>query len=166
VRILASLSVVTLCILGVACKKDDTQPPVTAQGQVPPGQYPQGQMPPGYPAQPGYPQQQPYAQQPAGAPPGYPAQAPPPGYPQQQLPPGAAAPPGAVAPGAAPGAPAGGTMATPGPLALPCQNDQSCGLAHCNTQFGKCAFPCQSAADCIQGASCNAMTGFCLPGGG
>ena len=57
-------------------------------------------------------------------------------------------------------------MATPGPLALPCQNDQACGLAHCNTQYGKCAFPCQSAADCIQGASCNSMTGFCLPGGG
>jgi hypothetical protein len=57
-------------------------------------------------------------------------------------------------------------MATPGPLALPCQNDQACGLAHCNTQYGKCAFPCQSASDCIQGASCNTMTGFCLPGGG
>ena len=57
-------------------------------------------------------------------------------------------------------------MATPGPLALPCQNDSQCGLAHCNTQYAKCAFPCQTAADCIQGASCNAMTGFCLPGGG
>jgi hypothetical protein len=38
-------------------------------------------------------------------------------------------------------------------------------MAHCNTQYGKCAFPCQTANDCISGAQCNTMTGFCLPGG-
>ncbi len=168
-RTLASLSVISVIAsfvvaLGpVACTKPSTQPtPTTAAGQppvagqYPPGQYPPGQYPPGqYPAQQApqtYPPQQGYAQ-PA------PTGAPQPGYAQ----PG----PTAAAPGAQPGAaPAGAQMATPGPLALPCQNDQACGLAHCNTQFGKCAFPCQSAADCIQGASCNAMTGFCLPGGG
>lgn len=63
-------------------------------------------------------------------------------------------------------APAAGGMATPGPLALPCQNDSACGLAHCNVQFQKCAFPCANTAiDCVQGASCNPMTGLCLPGG-
>jgi hypothetical protein len=56
-------------------------------------------------------------------------------------------------------------MATPGPLALPCQNDQACILAKCNMQYQKCAFPCQSAADCAAGATCNPMSGLCLPGG-
>jgi hypothetical protein len=66
---------------------------------------------------------------------------------------------------AAPAAPAaGGAMATPNAFALPCQNDQSCGFAKCNVQFQKCAFPCQSAVDCAAGASCNAVTGLCLPG--
>jgi hypothetical protein len=52
-------------------------------------------------------------------------------------------------------------MATPGPLALPCQNDMVCGLHHCNTQYGKCAFPCQTAADCVAPNSCT--MGVCLP---
>jgi hypothetical protein len=73
-----------------------------------------------------------------------------------------AAPPVAAAPAAAP---AGGTMATPNAFALPCQNDQSCGFARCNVQFQKCAFPCASAVDCAAGASCNTVTGLCLPGG-
>jgi len=63
-----------------------------------------------------------------------------------------------------PRAPAAGTMATPNAFALPCQNDQSCGFAKCNVQFGKCAFPCVSAVDCAAGATCNAVTGLCLPG--
>jgi len=77
-----------------------------------------------------------------------------------------AAAPAAVpaAPAAAPAA-AGGTMATPNAFALPCQNDQSCGFARCNLQFQKCAFPCASAVDCAAGATCNTMTGLCLPGG-
>lgn len=60
---------------------------------------------------------------------------------------------------------AGGTMATPNAFALPCQNDQSCGFAKCNVQFGKCAFPCAGPVDCAAGATCNAVTGLCLPGG-
>ena len=72
----------------------------------------------------------------------------------------------AAAPAAVPAAPAaGGTMATPNAFALPCQNDQSCGFARCNLQFQKCAFPCASAVDCAAGATCNAVTGLCLPGG-
>ncbi len=73
-----------------------------------------------------YPQQQPgqYPQQQPG------------GYPQQ--------------PGAAPQ----GQLATPGPTALPCQNDSSCMTHKCNTQYGKCAFPCLSDADCITGSTC------------
>lgn len=60
---------------------------------------------------------------------------------------------------------AGGQMATPGPLALPCTNDSGCGLAHCNIPAGKCAFPCvTSAIDCLQGSSCG-LGGFCVPGG-
>jgi hypothetical protein len=58
-------------------------------------------------------------------------------------------------------APAAGTMATPGPLALPCQNDGACGLHRCNTQFQKCAFPCAGPVDCAQGNQC--MMGVCAP---
>jgi len=58
-----------------------------------------------------------------------------------------------------------GTMATPGPFALPCTNDAACGLARCNVQFQKCAFPCAGPVDCAAGISCNPMTGLCLPGG-
>ncbi len=58
------------------------------------------------------------------------------------------------------------TMAVPGPMALACNNPVGCGLAKCNTQYQKCAFPCQNSdADCIQGAVCNVQTGFCLPKG-
>jgi len=74
--------------------------------------------------------------------------------------------PAATTPTPVPGAPAaGGTMATPNAFALPCQNDQACGFAKCNVQFQKCAFPCQSAVDCAAGATCNTVTGLCLPGG-
>jgi hypothetical protein len=75
-------------------------------------------------------------------------------------------------PGMQPGAqpqptgPVAGQMATPGPTALACQNDSQCMTHRCNTQFGKCAFPCQSDADCIQGASCFVAAGpaaACLP---
>jgi hypothetical protein len=87
----------------------------------------------GYPQQGAYPQQQgAYPQQQPGA------------YPQQQ--PGAYPQQGA--------APAAGQLAVPGPTALPCQNDSSCMTHKCNTQYGKCAFPCLSDADCIQGSTC------------
>ena len=107
--------------------------------ETPPAAY--GQTPGQYPQQqPGaYPQQQPgaYPQQQPGA------------YPQQQ-------------PGMAPQ----GQLATPGPTALPCQNDSSCMTHKCNTQFGKCAFPCVSDADCITGSTCFVAGGAlaaCIP---
>ncbi|MEO6418574.1 MAG: hypothetical protein ABIP39_04165 [Polyangiaceae bacterium] len=130
----------TFCIVAIACGKKDEAPAAA----YPAGSASAGQQ--GYPQQ-GYPQQ------------GYPQQgtAPQQGMPQQQ---------GTVPQQGAPVSGQPGQLATPGPLALPCSNDSGCGLAHCNTQFGKCAFPCVSPSDCIQGASCNTMTGFCLPGGG
>ena len=78
-------------------------------------------------------------------------------YPQQQ--------PGAY-PQQQPGVAPQGQMATPGPTALPCQNDSSCMTHRCNTQYGKCAFPCLSDADCIQGSTCFVAGGAlaaCIP---
>jgi hypothetical protein len=128
---------VTLGLCVAACGKDDPPPATPAPTAQPYGQ-------PGY-GQPGYGQQQPQQ--------GYPQQQPG-GYPQQQ-------------PGQQPGmAPAGGQMAAPGPLALPCQNDSGCGTHRCNTQFGKCAYPCQTDTDCIQGSTCFAAAGAlatCIP---
>jgi hypothetical protein len=97
----------------------------------------------------GYP---PPGQPPPGTPPGYPAgTAPPPGYP----PPTATAPPTGPAPtGSVP-------MAVPGPLAFQCKDDVPCGLHHCNLQYGKCAFPCQTAADCLAPNTC--VAGLCIP---
>jgi len=136
------VGIVTVAALVVACgKKDETPPAAYGQaGYGQPGQQP-GQQPGAYPQQqPGaYPQQQPGA---------YPQQQPG-GYPQQQ-------------PGVAPQ----GQMATPGPTALPCQNDSSCMTHRCNTQYGKCAFPCLSDADCIQGSTCFVAGGAlaaCIP---
>jgi hypothetical protein len=116
------------------CGKEEPPPATAAQQQ----QYPQQQYPQ---QQQQYPQQQQPQQYPQAAP-------------AATTPAGAAAPAGAV----------GGQMATPGPLALPCQNDGACGFARCNVQFQKCAFPCQGPVDCAQGNSCNTMTGLCLPG--
>ncbi len=59
-----------------------------------------------------------------------------------------AAPSGQAAP------PAPGQMSTPGPTALSCQNDSQCITHKCNTQHHKCAFPCVTDADCIQGTTC------------
>jgi hypothetical protein len=139
--ILTALAVVSAC----AKKQDDTQPPNTAATAY--GAYPQAYpTATGYPAAPGYPQPGAYPQQPATTPAvQYPAQV-----------------PTAQAPAVAPTAPAtAATMAVPGPLALPCQNDLSCGTHHCNTQYGKCAFPCQSPADCLSPNQC--MAGLCVP---
>jgi hypothetical protein len=148
--LIGSLSLVAVCVVAFACNKPGSTPgsatPAAASSGYPMG-YPQPGQTAAYPqpAPTGYPQQ--------GAPAGYPQQGAPAGYPQQ----GAATMPGAAS-SAAP-------LATPGPLALPCSSDSACGLAHCNTQFGKCAFPCVAATDCISGAQCNTMTGLCLPGG-
>jgi hypothetical protein len=127
--------------LVAGCGGSEPEPATQQQQQQ---QYPQQ----GYPQQ-GYPQQGQYPAQQQQ----YPQQ----GYPQQGAPTAAAPAPTAPA--------AGGTMATPGPLALPCQNDSGCGFAKCNVQFQKCAFPCQnSAIDCAPGNACNPTTGLCLPG--
>jgi hypothetical protein len=102
----------------------------------------------GYPQQPGaYPQQPGAYPQPTAT---YPA---PPGTPPAYTPP-------PTAPTGAPPA-AGGQMAVPGPVAFQCTNDVPCGTHHCNVQYGKCAFPCQTAADCISPNSC--MMGLCVP---
>ena len=138
----------SLLVIVAACKKqDDTQganaaPTASAYPGYPPG-YPPPQGTYGQYPQQGYPQ-------PAPTYGGYPG-APPPG-----------APPGA-APGPVPtAAPAGsGQMAVPGPVAFQCTNDVPCGTHHCNTQYGKCAFPCQSAVDCISPNQC--VMGLCVP---
>jgi hypothetical protein len=102
---------------------------------------------------------------PNGMPPaGYPTYPPgqaPPGYPTAQMPPGYPAPAPTVAPGVAPAPTASGQMAVPGPIAFPCTDDVPCGTHHCNLTYKKCAFPCQSAADCLQPNSC--LAGFCVP---
>jgi hypothetical protein len=55
-------------------------------------------------------------------------------------------------------------MAVPGAGALPCTSDAQCFTHKCNTQYGKCAWPCQSAIDCTPGNQCNpAMGGACVP---
>lgn len=141
----------TLALLVIACGASSATPTTPAPGTDPYGAY---YAPPGCdPSQPGC--------VPA-APPGY-APAPAPGY-APTAPPGYAptAPPAyPTAPPAAPTAP----MAVPGPFALPCQSDSACLMARCNVQYQKCAFPCQTAADCAAGAGCNTMSGLCLPGG-
>jgi hypothetical protein len=138
-RNIATAVAVIGIIVVAACGNKDATPAPTAPtaGGYPPGQYP----PPGTP---GYPP-------PA---PGYPPTAAQPGYPP---PPGPTPPPG-PAPGPAPAA-----MSVPGPLAAPCNADgASCGTHHCNTQYQKCAFPCQNAdADCIAPNGC--VLGLCVP---
>ena len=62
-----------------------------------------------------------------------------------------------------PGTPPAATTAPPSPLALPCQNDFTCGTHKCNLQTGRCSFPCANAAtDCAAGMGC--MAGVCVPG--
>jgi hypothetical protein len=148
--------------------------PNAAQPTAPSATY--AAYPPGYPPPQTYPPQ--YATTapqyyPPPAPTPYPAPYPTP-YPTAPPPPAPTAatpvptvapqPAPAPAPGPAPAPAPTGTMATPGLLALPCQADSSCGLHRCNTQYGKCAFPCQSAVDCAQASQC--MMGVCVPGGG
>jgi hypothetical protein len=129
-----------------ACAKDNDTPPPAA-----PAPYGAPTAAYGAPGAPGAP--------PAAYPqPAVTAPAPAPGMPGAPAPVAPAPAPAATTPAAA------GTMATPNAFALPCQNDQACGFAKCNVQFQKCAFPCQSAIDCASGASCNTVTGLCLPG--
>ncbi len=133
-------AVASLFVVFAACgpKQDASQQPPTA---------PTGTAPYGYPQQPGaYPQQPGAYPQPAAT------------YQQPTAPPGYAPP--TAAPTAAPPA-AGGQMAVPGPVAFSCTNDVPCGTHHCNTQYGKCAFPCQTNTDCITPNSC--VMGLCVP---
>ncbi|HVH42699.1 MAG TPA: hypothetical protein VM925_10155 [Labilithrix sp.] len=125
------VALTALAVVVSACGGSDPPPPTTPSATA----YPQ-QPPPGY----------------------YPPQQPPGAYPQNT---GAYPQSTGAAPQAAPTAATTGTMATPGPLALPCQNDSACGFHRCNTQFQKCAFPCQGPADCAQGNQC--MMGVCAP---
>jgi hypothetical protein len=101
----------------------------------------------------GYPQQpaQPAAVGQAPQQPGY-------GQPAATTPAPVATTPAPVA--TTPAAPAA-TLSPPGPLALPCTSDAQCATARCNTQFGKCVFPCQNDNDCIAPNRC--MAGACLP---
>ena len=80
-----------------------------------------------------------------------------PGYPPGQ--------PGYPPPGQPGVAPAGGQMAVPGPQALPCSSDAQCMTHKCNVQYGKCAFPCETDMDCIQGSSClkGPLGAACIP---
>lgn len=156
--------IATICstlLLVPSCKKQEEEPPANQPGY--------GQQQPGYSQQqPGYGQQQPGYQQPQQQP-GYgqpqPQQ---PGYqqPQQQQPqPGYQQPqsqPSAQQPGTQqPAAPAQGQMSTPAAVAFPCQTDAQCLTHRCNTQYGKCAWPCASDADCAPGNQCVAPA--CVP---
>ncbi|MEZ4438097.1 MAG: hypothetical protein R3B72_03365 [Polyangiaceae bacterium] len=134
VGVLASL----VAFLGAACDRnadDPSQyPQPTGYDQYGNPIYGQPGGTTGYP-QPGYPQ--PGYPQPGYPQPGYPQ----PGYPQ----------------------PTATQTAAPSPLALPCQNDFTCGTHKCNLQTGRCAFPCaNSATDCAAGMGCAA--GLCVPG--
>lgn len=130
----ALLGLVVFGVATMACRKEDAAPTPTTPSATATGYPP----PNGYPAT-GYPPATGTAYPPATG-----------GYPP------------ATATGTAPMPPQGVTMAVPGPLALPCQNDSGCGLARCNVQYQKCAFPCVNAAiDCIGGAQC--MAGACVP---
>jgi len=126
-----AVTLASLFVLVAACQPRNDD---TAQPNVTPtaGYPPPGQQPP------------------PGTPPGYPAGTAPPGYPAPTatVPP-SPAPTGSVA------------MAIPGPLAFQCKDDVPCGLHHCNLQYGKCAFPCQSAADCLAPNTC--VAGLCIP---
>jgi hypothetical protein len=138
------VAVLVLAVGACAKRQDDTQPTATPTATAYPGYPP----PQGTYAQPGQ-----YPAAPAATYNPYPA-AP------------ATAAPTPMAPAPAPAMPApstpaaGGAMAVPGPLAFQCQNDVPCGTHHCNVQYGKCAFPCQSAADCISPAQC--VAGLCV----
>jgi hypothetical protein len=137
--ILACMAAASLVAVVSGCKKqDDASQQPTAN-------------PTATAAYPGYP----------GAPPPQPGQYPP-GQPQPAptygQPPPPPMPPG---PGPAPVAAPSGQMSVPGPLAFQCQNDVPCGMHHCNLQYGKCAFPCQTNADCLSPNTC--MTGLCVP---
>jgi hypothetical protein len=163
----AVLAIGLFALLASACERGREAEDPSTQGAPPPGQPGYGQPPPpgyGQPPPPGYGQPQPgYGQPP---PPGY-GQPPPPGY-GQPPPPGYGQPPppGYGQPPPPSPQPSGGA-ASPSPLALPCQNDMVCGAHKCNTQAGRCAFPCTANTDCAAGFTCMGPgnpTAICIPG--
>jgi hypothetical protein len=151
--------VVALSVAACGDKKDASPQPATPTGaQQPqpgqPGYQPQpGQPGYGQPGQPGYGQPgQPGYGQPGQPQPGYGQ----PGYGQPGQP-----QPGYPQPGMAPA-----QLAVPGPMALPCSSDAQCMTHKCNMQYQKCAFPCETDNDCVQGSYCfkGIPTGAtCLP---
>ena len=62
----------------------------------------------------------------------------------------------------APGAVASKTM-NPDPEGFLCKADVDCVLHRCNTKRGRCAYPCESDADCAAGTRCGAPA--CIPVG-
>jgi hypothetical protein len=110
----------------LGCGGRDNPPAEPVQQQQPP--------PPAYGQQPP-PAQQPVQQQPV--------------QPQQQPAPAAQQPPPAgTAPGTAP------ATSEPAAIAFPCQSDATCVSHKCNTQVGKCVWPCQTNNDCQAGFQC------------
>jgi len=161
----AIMVLVTAPIVVLACGPNDSTTPPAAAPTATYAAYPPGYPPPGTP---GYPTAYPpgYA---TAAPQYAPAPAPAPAYPTPYPAPApapapvyTAQPAPTYAPAPAPAPATTGTMATPGLLALPCSSDTACGLHHCNTQYSKCAFPCQTAADCVGSNQC--VMGVCVPG--
>lgn len=134
-RLIVTLVTVTSfgSALAVGCGGSEPEPQAPAQA-YPSQQYPQQQYPQQQYPQQQYPQQQ-YPQQ------QYPQQQ----YPQQQYP--AAAPTG--------------TMSKPADYAFPCQSDAQCVAHRCNVAAGKCAWPCQTNADCQPGFQC--LSPQCVP---
>jgi hypothetical protein len=61
-----------------------------------------------------------------------------------------------------PNEPAPGPAAPdPSALAFPCTMDANCLTHRCNTALGRCAWPCQSDADCQPNTQC--VTPACIP---
>lgn len=100
----------------------------------------------------------------------------PPAQPQQVQPTGTYGTPYGSTPYGTPTAtattPPAPTMGQPAPYSPPCQQEGTCGWAHCNIAAGRCAYPCFSNNDCIPGAQCMGMPGtplaacaqFAMPG--
>jgi hypothetical protein len=57
------------------------------------------------------------------------------------------------------GAPMLGELAKPADEALVCRDDAKCAGHRCNARYGKCAWPCQTDADCVEGARCRVGLG-------
>ncbi len=82
---------------------------------------------------------------------------------QASVPANAPGAPSPVSSAPAPLAAPAGSLATPGAAAASCRDDSECGAHRCNVPAGKCAFPCQTDADCARGATCaRGAVGICV----